>query len=134
MKIPRKAILKESPELMIWVHKFWEEFGDDFPHINLENIAFVRDDPDNMDEASQFMKIIAAPYEVRLLLPDIHFMLLVYPSFNVTPHEDRIKKFYECFFSIPRNYLSLNEPRLKKPDFQGFYAVMEKFKKMKGVI
>ena len=127
MKIPRKFELNESVPFFTYFSEFWSKYKDDFLHIDLNSIAFVKDEIQNTDQFNMYMQIKVAPKELMILIPNIKFILIVYKAFKYLMEEERDFYFYNCLFQIPQDYII--DPRLKKPDFLGFSPVIEEFKK-----
>ena len=127
MKIPRKFELNESAPFFNMFSQFWKNYKDCFPHIDPNDILFLKDEIQTEFKPNYYMEIKSASRDVMLVLPEVRYLLIVYPSFNFLNFEERDFYFYNCLFQIPKGYKS--NPRLKEPDLFGFLPVIEKFRK-----
>lgn len=127
LKIPRKIALKENAVFYHFFKLFWEKYSGDFPHVNPEHIIFVKDENYSVDPLKKYLEIQVLSAEERLYLPQFYFKLIVREAFNILDHKGREYAFYNCIYQIPRQYQT--DLRLRRPDYVGFIAVMEKFKR-----
>jgi hypothetical protein len=126
VNVPRKVVLDESKAFYLAFERFWEIYSEEFRHVKLEHVLFLKDEEHGDAPHEECMEIRLAPREMRLALPEVRFVLIVHTMFNNVNNAKRDFYFYNCLFQIPRDYTE--NLRLKKPDFVSFFKVMEKFK------
>jgi len=132
MKVPRKVVLNESSAFFQIFLEFWEKHSHDFPHVDLADLLFVKSDEQSTVPFKRNLEIIVSPKELRLVLPQAKYMLVVYRSFNHISAVCREFLFYNCLYQIPKDYKE--NLRLRNPDMLGFVAVQEKFKSQLPII
>lgn len=126
MNVPRKVLLEENKAFFLFFQKFWEQYRDEFRHVDLESILFLKDEEPGETPAEEIMEIKLASRDMRLAIPTVSFVLIVHPMFNSVNDAKRNFNFYNCLFQIPRDYKQ--NLRLRKPNYVSFFKVMEKFK------
>lgn len=99
-----------------------------FGHIEPSHILFVKDMKDSLTRHDYYLEIQVPTKQMRMALPEIHYILVAHDSINTLNHEQRARQFYHAFRHIPRNYKELEQPRLLEHDFEEFEDVAVKFK------
>ena len=127
MKIPRQYELNESKPFFLFVQDFWEKHGKDFAHIKLNNFAFVKNELQKTEHHEHYVEIKIAPPLMQCVLPDIKYVLVVHPSFNLLTELAIEQALHHCFSHVPEDYEK--NLYLKEHDINTFKATSEKFRK-----
>lgn len=127
LKLPRKCELIESKPFFLFVQDFWEKYGNNFPHIDLENFLFVKNETQKFEVHEHYVEIKITPDAMRLVLPTYKYLLIVYPTFNLLKELDIEKALHHCFSHVPEDYKK--NLYLKEHEIQTFKSTSETFRK-----